>query len=105
VADLRGGGGDVSDPGGDQHREGGGDLIEAAGGLGDDARPAQDRNERGQHQLAADPDGGGQDVQEEADGVPADGEHPAIFPLPFAVRRLGSGRYYGSGNGRGDDVA
>jgi hypothetical protein len=44
-------------------------------------------------------------VQEEADGVPADGEHPAIFPLPFAVRRLGSGRYYGSGNGRGDAVA
>jgi len=31
--------------------------------------------------------------------------YPAIFPLPFAVRRLGSGRYYGSGNGRGDDVA
>ena len=31
--------------------------------------------------------------------------YPAIFPLPFAVRRLESGRYYGSGNGRGDDVA
>ena len=32
-----------------------GDLVEAAGDLGDDARPAQDRDERGQHQLAADP--------------------------------------------------
>ena len=25
--------------------------------------------------------------------------------LPFAVRRPGGGRYYGSGNGLGDDVA
>jgi len=38
-------------------------------------------------------------------GVLADDEHPAIFPLPFAVRRPGGGRYYGSGNGLGDDVA
>ena len=51
--------------------------------------PAQDRDERGQHQLAAHPDAGGQDVQEEANGIPADGEHPAIFPLPFAARRPG----------------
>jgi len=66
--------------------------------VGDDARLAQDRDERGQHQLAADPDGGGQDVQEEADGVPADGEHPVIFP-PVRLVPPGS---YGSENRHGD---
>ena len=44
-----------------------------------DAEAAQDRDEHGQYQLAADPDRGRQDVQEQADGVPADGEHPAIL--------------------------
>jgi hypothetical protein len=30
-------------------------------------------------------------VQEEADGVPADGEHPAILPLAIAAGQRGAG--------------
>ena len=35
-------------------------------------------------QLAAHPDRRGQDMQEQPDGIPADGKHPVIIPAPAA---------------------
>ena len=101
-ADLRPHGDDVPDPGEDQHAEGGpGDLIEPPGGGARDlgAQTAQDRDERREGDLPADPDGRGEDVHEQPDGIPADGEHPSSFRRAAAPARRPPGL---PGPGTGD---
>ena len=54
-----------------------GDPVERAGRRPRHLRPgpAEGRDERGQHELAAHPDGRGEHVQEQADGLEIHGEH------------------------------
>src|SRR5579884_1964138 len=81
VADVRLA--EVPQAGQDEDGEGRpGDPVEAAGdgprGVG--AEGPQPVDEPGQRQLAADPDGGGEDVEEQPDRGRVDGEHPASLP-------------------------
>src|SRR5215468_435877 len=76
---------DVPDAGQHQDAERGpGDEIEPAGGGARDVGPeaAQHGYQGRQRDLAADPDGGGQHVQEQPDGVPAHRQHRGSLEHP-----------------------
>src|SRR5215469_12194652 len=105
--DLGPDGDDVPDPGDDQDPERGpGDLVEAArrGARDIGAGPPQDRDQRRQRDLPADPDGGREHVQEQPDGVPCDAEH--VPPLVRADARNGHSTSGRRGRKRrfGDDL-